>query len=930
MLKTNTVKRISAFFLALMMILGTLPLNVFAEGLQGKTASPIVIDSNAINKKDSDDEEDSTTGSKTHTISFNPNGGSGEMKPVEVADGKNYTLPKNEFKAPEGKKFKNWLIEDQEQKEGYILTVTRDLELKANWEEAKTNPVKKAVKSLLNKEKNKQETKPTGEVSVTEEQLKDQLELSEEIIPDAVGSDSNDKTKYATIDSFSYTSEGGEYNTIENYYLNLSMDSSVFYKAGDYVDIRIGNIDVMGTPYAFYQNGTKIASIVSGYELSEHDGGYFPRGNNTGKIRITFNQNITNRRNIKMSISSWISSGVRYSVDDYNNDSSIGGTFTAWLTDRPNDKKTGKYWTQYTTTINPYASTSIYNDKYSDGRYKGAINFYMQNGGYAGGINDNRNLKNEKFTVELDGRFDISSIKAGSTIKSLNSSILKQDLVHPRTKIQHDNNDDNSGLLEIVSVSQGNRTTPSRIVVKPLTSIPSGSIMKFKISNLPFSGYVNFSQKNGGIPNYKMFAQDSSLWRYSNTTTTNSALDEKANFSSEIVRQATNVIIKTNKKLLDASGKEKKLNGGEFTFKLIGSDGKSIEAKNDANGNVSFPKIEFNKAGTYKYEISELETLNGKSNDEIIFDSNKIPVTVTITENSTNSFNSLVGYDGKNTFVNKEISPVSIAIKANKKYIDAKGSSLKLKDGEFSFELYKEGNSKPIQVVKNKTDGSVVFNDVEFTKPGTYKYSIKEVNGSNDNIEYDTETKNVTIEVKLDKNKKLQARIINNEMPVFTNKMLGSSLQIVKLKDDTKPFNLTEIKSGNSISSYKIPKDKLNNTLDGAEFKIYKLEEGKETLIKTVVTKDGITPTIDGLTLGKYKIKETKAPKGYLISKSDLEFEITNKDLGDSIVKFVADESIVDMPSTGGQGTKAFVIGGGILIAVMMGVVLTAKKKKEN
>ena len=175
MLKTNTVKRISAFFLALMMILGTLPLNVFAEGLQGKTASPIVIDSNTINEEDPSDEGDSTTGSKTHTISFNPNGGSGKMKPVEVADGKNYTLPKNEFKAPEGKKFKSWTFENEEQEEGYILTVTRDLELKANWEDAKTNPIKKAINSILGTS-----AQPNGN---------NNLEISEEMKNDPVSSE---------------------------------------------------------------------------------------------------------------------------------------------------------------------------------------------------------------------------------------------------------------------------------------------------------------------------------------------------------------------------------------------------------------------------------------------------------------------------------------------------------------------------------------------------------------------------------------------------------------------------------------------------------------------------------------------------------------------------------------------------------------------
>lgn len=156
MLKTNAVKRISAFSLALMMILGTLPLNVFAEGLQGKESGSAIVDSNTIKEEPAKEEKDSMAKSEQHIISFNPNGGSGEMKPIEVADGKNYTLPKNEFKAPEGKKFKSWTFEEDEQKEGYVLTVTRDLELKANWEDVKTESAPK-VKEDAGKESDKLE-----------------------------------------------------------------------------------------------------------------------------------------------------------------------------------------------------------------------------------------------------------------------------------------------------------------------------------------------------------------------------------------------------------------------------------------------------------------------------------------------------------------------------------------------------------------------------------------------------------------------------------------------------------------------------------------------------------------------------------------------------------------------------------------------------
>lgn len=57
------------------------------------------------------------------------------------------------FKAPEGKEFKNWLMGEDELKEGHKLVVTKDIELKANWDDVKVNPVKKTLDSLFGKEK---------------------------------------------------------------------------------------------------------------------------------------------------------------------------------------------------------------------------------------------------------------------------------------------------------------------------------------------------------------------------------------------------------------------------------------------------------------------------------------------------------------------------------------------------------------------------------------------------------------------------------------------------------------------------------------------------------------------------------------------------------------------------------------------------------
>lgn len=71
----------------------------------------------------------------------------------------------------------------------------------------------------------------------------------------------------------------------------------------------------------------------------------------------------------------------------------------------------------------------------------------------------------------------------------------------------------------------------------------------------------------------------------------------------------------------------KDLKDGQFTFQLKDETGKVIdEAKNDKAGAISFKALEFDKAGTYKYTISEV---NDKQK-EIKYDTNEKAVTITV------------------------------------------------------------------------------------------------------------------------------------------------------------------------------------------------------------------------------------------------------------------------------------------------------------
>ncbi len=68
------------------------------------------------------------------TVSFDADGGSGEMGSYTALDGESYVLPECAFTAPEGKAFDTWDQGDP----GTVITITSDLTVKAIWKDAET------------------------------------------------------------------------------------------------------------------------------------------------------------------------------------------------------------------------------------------------------------------------------------------------------------------------------------------------------------------------------------------------------------------------------------------------------------------------------------------------------------------------------------------------------------------------------------------------------------------------------------------------------------------------------------------------------------------------------------------------------------------------------------------------------------------------
>ena len=97
--------------------------------------TPIVEDTTvkALWKDEAKTTPETTT--KTYTVSFNANGGSGTMTAQTIESGKTLKLPECGFKAPSGMAFSKWQIGDKQYDAGTDITISADTTVKAIWKD---------------------------------------------------------------------------------------------------------------------------------------------------------------------------------------------------------------------------------------------------------------------------------------------------------------------------------------------------------------------------------------------------------------------------------------------------------------------------------------------------------------------------------------------------------------------------------------------------------------------------------------------------------------------------------------------------------------------------------------------------------------------------------------------------------------------------
>lgn len=247
------------------------------------------------------------------------------------------------------------------------------------------------------------------------------------------------------------------------------------------------------------------------------------------------------------------------------------------------------------------------------------------------------------------------------------------------------------------------------------------------------------------------------------------------------------IIIRATKKL---DGRDLKDN--EFQFELRDQSGNTIAtAKNKANGTITFDTLSFDAAGTYSYTLVETPG----TTEGITYDTTEYSVVVTVKADKHGTLQASVTYANpadtttviKNgsvsTTAKGSTSPVFTNTYSSSGAVIKASKTLEgrdLKSGEFEF-ILKDESGKEIQTAKNDGSGAVTFDEITYSKVGTYKYTISEKNNGLANVDYDTAEFGVTVKVSNEKGK-MTATVTYSSDPKFTNTYTEPTEKQVKTK----------------------------------------------------------------------------------------------------------------------------------------------------
>lgn len=302
----------------------------------------------------------------------------------------------------------------------------------------------------------------------------------------------------------------------------------------------------------------------------------------------------------------------------------------------------------------------------------------------------------------------------------------------------------------------------------------------------------------------------------------------------------------------------------------------------DAKGNFNFDSITFNKKGTYKFTVSEVVPAEEDKIPGVSYNAQPVTITVEVTDNDNGSLTAVPVEDSPkleftNTYATTEDATFTPSVVKRVEGLDAKENfTFKLSAAD---EATKSAiNDKmitgigtvadPYSSEKTTTDvitkgnqQTVNFNELTFTKAGTYKFTVEETNAdAPTGWTYDGHTYEITIKVR-DIDSVLNAEMVLTD-PNINSSIFTNSFAATTSYGEEGGLNVTKTLNGRTLAE-----NMFDFTITGVETDSVTAEDANAKLAEADKKFQNAEPNADGVAvmskLGNVKFDQTDIGKTY-------------------------------------------------------------------
>lgn len=402
-----------------------------------------------------------------------------------------------------------------------------------------------------------------------------------------------------------------------------------------------------------------------------------------------------------------------------------------------------------------------------------------------------------------------------------------------------------------------------------------------------------------------------------------------------------------------------------FQFTMSDEEGNVIStATADSTGAITFSRLLFSAAGTYKYVIKETSSPSAT----IRYDTTSYTLTVTVAAEKEviNYFGTATGVyyfptaatvvnndTGATVFTSNNVHEDSTVILRSTSSGGAAFTN-QLKDEEYSVTVTKVDSGDPAHTLagaefKLEVKSGADYTPVSGTSSGTSGVYTYAASGTSDAVTTFVTAENGSLQIvglpageyKLTETKAPDGFLIADEWQAGKEFKLNKTdaatgAYTVTVADPPATYIFQFLKVSEADKTKPVPNAKYK-LLDSTGQEVKFTKAGTEyqystsgTVTELITDKDGRFQ-LTGLPRGSYTLREIEAPAGFGLA-DDYSFELSPEKTVDQVFTYTQEEPVVyELPETGGGGAKPYIVtGAALLVGAACLMVCRDKRRKAG